>query len=670
MMQNRLYKTLLCSASKRIIYSQQQQRQFLQNGSVVAMSFVSSSSLSGGVWGRRIFRESFVDDDVAFQRGRMRSLCCHRCCGNNNNNSEKRGGWNATTTTNFRRKFTASSSNHDENEQYSFAIVGSGPAGMYAADKLLHMKSSSSNSSSSSSSSSSGGNNVLIDAKVDVYEKECFPYGLVRFGVAPDHQATKNVTNKFDALLRDERVRLFANVKVGPGGNENDDDDEGDGGEGNNRGVLRVSTKELLERYSGVVLAHGAADNDRKLQIENEDTLRGVYGARQFVNWYNGLPSAAPTRNKEMHEDIVDRLQNKKNGSNVVIVGVGNVTLDCARILLRSPEELKETDIASHALEALEKANVNSVTIVGRRSVAQAKFSPKELREVLNLPDLDVQIDDLEVTEEDIEEMNASRPRRRAFEVLERAKKEGAATKSDGDDAKGGTRKILRVLFLRSPTGLLPEDDISSSSSLGFVKIRKNILQGPTGNRQATLSNDQVRDETILPCDILIRSVGYVGDKLEPNLVPSDKNGTIVHDGLGRVRYNEDSSASATGRLYVCGWAKRGASGVIATNVQCAEETASAIKEDILNGLLKPAARILPPPPPNKNLLVTASEWFKLDAVERGESGREETEEEDVEEKSKSNKKALNVKSRKPRTKIVDRDRALAIVRASGASAS
>jgi adrenodoxin-NADP+ reductase len=646
MLQNRLRKTLLCSASKLRICSRRQEQQFLQNG-VVAMSFVSFSSFSGGVWGRRrVIRESFVDDDVAFHWGRMRSLCCHPCGNNDNINSEKSGGSkNATTTTTFRRKFTSASS--DENEQYSFAIVGSGPAGMYAADKLLHMK-----SNSSSSSSSSNNNTVLIDAKVDVYEKECFPYGLVRFGVAPDHQATKNVTNKFDALLRDERVRLFANVKVGSVGNENDDDGEG----------LRVSTKELLERYSGVVLAHGAADNDRKLQIENEDTLRGVYGARQFVNWYNGLPSAAPMRNKEMHEDIVDRLQNKKNGSNVVIVGVGNVTLDCARILLRSPEELKETDIASHALEALEKANVNSVTIVGRRSVAQAKFSPKELREVLNLPDLDVQIDDLEVTEEDIEEMNASRPRRRAFEVLEKAKKEGAATKSDGDDAKGGTRKILRVLFLRSPTGLLPEDDISSSpSSLGFVKIRKNILQGPTGNRQATLSNDQVRDETILPCDILIRSVGYVGDKLEPNLVPSDKNGTIVHDGLGRVRYNEDSSASATGRLYVCGWAKRGASGVIATNVQCAEETAEAIKEDILNGLLKPAARILPPPPSNT---ITASKWFKLDAVERGESDREETEEEDVEEKSESNKKALNVRSRKPRTKIVDRDRALAIVRA------
>ena len=152
-MQNRC-KTLLCSASKLRIYSRRQEQQFLQNG-VVAMSFVSSSSLSGGVWGRsRVIRESFVDDDVAFQRGRLRSLCCHRCCGNNdnNNNSEKkRGRWNATTTTTYRRKFTSASS--DENEQYSFAIVGSGPAGMYAADKLLHMKSNSSSSSSSSSSS-------------------------------------------------------------------------------------------------------------------------------------------------------------------------------------------------------------------------------------------------------------------------------------------------------------------------------------------------------------------------------------------------------------------------------------------------------------------------------------------------------------------------------------
>ena len=140
-----------------------------------------------------------------------------------------------------------------------------------------------------------------------------------------------------------------------------------------------------------------------------------------------------------------------------------------------------------------------------------------------------------------------------------------------------------------------------------------------------------------------------------------------MHDGLGRVRYNEDSSASATGRLYVCGWAKRGASGVIATNVQCAEETAEAIKEDILNGLLKPATSILHPPPPNT---ISASKWLKLDAVERGENDREETEEEDVEEKSESNKKAVNVGSRKPRTKIVDRDRALAIVRAAEASAS
>ena len=546
---------------------------------------------------------------------------------------------------------------------------------MYAVDKLLQLNNArKKNTNANAAIDGNGTSNTKknnADVRVDVYEKECFPYGLVRYGVAPDHAATKNVTNKFDALLRDARVRLFANVRVG-----------GDGEEEKRSNILRVSTRELLDRYSGVVLAHGAADNDRKLRIENEDALRGVYGARQFVNWFNGLPSAAPRSNREMHEDIVDRLQNRKNGSNVVIVGVGNVALDCARILLRSTEELRETDIATHALEALEKAEVNSVTIVGRRSVAQAKFSPKELREVLGLPDLDVQIDDLEVTEEDIEEMNASRPRRRAFEVLEKAKDAAAENVISAEGTEKKKKKILRVIFLHSPTGLLPEDD-ASSSSLGFVKIRKNILQGPSGNRKATLSDDAAKDETILPCDILIRSVGYVGDKLDPKLVPSDDNGTISHDGLGRVQYNEEdpSSASATkgGRLYVCGWAKRGASGVIATNVQCAEETVGAIEQDVLAGLLKPASAIVSDSDDDANggknnnnflfqndenndkkkLLVTASKWFKLDAVERGEEEEEEEKEENV---TNSAEKTSKSSSSKSRTKIVDRDRALAIV--------
>ena len=577
-------------------------------------------------------------------------------------------------------------------KKYAFAIVGSGPAGMYAVEKLLNLERKTFVKGKTTDSDTTTKKKVVI--RVDVYEKECFPYGLVRYGVAPDHAATKNVTNKFDALLRDARVRLFANVKVGDEASRvdaaaaaDDDDDDDDKS-------LRVSTKELLKNYSGVVLAHGAADNDRKLQIENEDRLRGVYGARQFVNWFNGLPSAAPMRNKEMHEDIVDRLQRKKKGTNVVIVGVGNVALDCARILLRSTEELKETDIASHALEALEKANVKSVTIIGRRSVAQAKFSPKELREVIGLPNLDVQIDDLEVAEEDVEEMNASRPRRRAFEVLEKAKK---AVATDGDvEGKKKKKKALRVLFLRSPTALLPEvdDDDANPSSLGFVKIRKNILEGPTGNRKAkTLSDDLVgsEDETILPCDILIRSVGYVGDKLEPSLIPSDNNGTIAHDGLGRVQYKTDDS-SATGRLYVCGWAKRGASGVIATNVQCAEETALAIEEDILNDILKPVvvsenntndepSSLLQKSGDDKDdkknhrLLVTAAKWFELDAIERegGLCSKDDDDDDDDDKDDDDGKRtpssSSSARRRTPpprpgsrRIKIVDRDRALAFL--------
>jgi len=586
-------------------------------------------------------------------------------------------------------------------KKYAFAIVGSGPAGMYAVEKLLNLerktvKGKTTDSDTTPTTHSTTMKKVVI--RVDVYEKECFPYGLVRYGVAPDHAATKNVTNKFDALLRDARVRLFANVKVGDEASRVDAAAADDDADDDDDKSLRVSTKELLKNYSGVVLAHGAADNDRKLQIENEDRLRGVYGARQFVNWFNGLPSAAPMRNKEMHEDIVDRLQRKKKGTNVVIVGVGNVALDCARILLRSTEELKETDIASHALEALEKANVKSVTIIGRRSVAQAKFSPKELREVIGLPNLDVQIDDLEVAEEDVEEMNASRPRRRAFEVLEKAKK---AVATDGDvEGKKKKKKTLRVLFLRSPTALLPEvdDDDANPSSLGFVKIRKNILEGPTGNRKAkTLSDDLVgsEDETILPCDILIRSVGYVGDKLEPSLIPSDNNGTIAHDGLGRVQYKTDDS-SATGRLYVCGWAKRGASGVIATNVQCAEETALAIEEDILNDILKPVvvrenntndepSSLLQKSgggagddkddKKNHRLLVTAAKWFELDAVERGgglcskddDDDDKDDKDDDDGKRTPSSSSSARRRTTTPRPgsrriKIVDRDRALAFL--------
>jgi len=185
------------------------------------------------------------------------------------------------------RSFSSSSSADDDDGTktplYSFAVVGSGPAGMYAVDKLLQLNARKKNTAIDGNSTSNAKNNA--DVRVDVYEKECFPYGLVRYGVAPDHAATKNVTNKFDALLRDARVRLFANVRVG--GNTGDEEKRSN--------ILRVSTRELLERYSGVVLAHGAADNDRKLRIENEDALRGVYGARQFVNWFNGLPSAAPT---------------------------------------------------------------------------------------------------------------------------------------------------------------------------------------------------------------------------------------------------------------------------------------------------------------------------------------------------------------------------------------
>jgi adrenodoxin-NADP+ reductase len=522
-----------------------------------------------------------------------------------------------------------------------FACVGSGPAGMYITEKLLSLLGKEQKQGRSGSDDATNDNDrdrsKRVHVEVDIFEKEFSPYGLVRFGVAPDHASTKNVTNKFDTILKDSRVRFFGNVKVGETTATKRTMKEDEVG----ADVLTVSVRELLGVYSGVVLAHGAADNDRKIGLEREDELKGVYGARQFVNWFNGLPSAAPSNDKELHESICERLgyvsSTNTKASDVVVIGVGNVALDCARILLRSTEELAETDIATHALVALKSANVSSVTIIGRRSVAQAKFSPKELREVLALPNIDVEIDDLEVSDEDVEEMNASRPRRRAFEVLEKAKTT-KTTKEEGEeeDGKNSKRKVLRILFLKSPTSLIANEN--NNKSLAFVKVRKNILKGETGNRKAVLSTNE-DDEMTLPCDILIRSVGYVGDRIEPSVVQSDMNGTIAHDGQGRAQINETTINDINNaNLYVCGWAKRGANGVIATNVQCAEETAFAIREDFYTGKITTKSKsaidntLSIALNKNKNksesssdlnkwkknpLIITSERWFKIDEFER-----------------------------------------------------
>lgn len=218
----------------------------------------------------------------------------------------------------------------------SVAVIGSGPSGFYFVDRLRRLL---------------GGN-----VQIDIFERLPTPYGLVRYGVAPDHPDTKNVINKFRSIAMEERVRFFGNVNVG----------------------LDISFSDLRSQYNAVVLACGAED-DRHMDIAGEDST-GVLSARQFVNWYNGHPE---------YSDVPVDLQHVRS---VGIVGLGNVALDCARILLKPVDDLTGTDISDSALEQLRTSAVEEVHIVGRRGPLQAQFSGKELREILSLANVSIEV--------------------------------------------------------------------------------------------------------------------------------------------------------------------------------------------------------------------------------------------------------------------------------------
>lgn len=225
-------------------------------------------------------------------------------------------------------------------------VVGSGPAGFYTAEKMLK---------------------AHQEAQVDIIDRLPTPFGLVRSGVAPDHPETKIVVNQFTRVAQHERCTFFGNVTLGSS----------------------VTLPELRELYDVVVLAYGA-ESDRVLGIPGED-LSGVYAAREFVWWYNGHPNC-----RYLNPDL-------KSSDTAVILGQGNVALDVARILLRPTTELASTDIASHALAALEDSSIRKVYLVGRRGPAQAACTAKELREINGIKDLQIHIKeaDLLTTPED-----------------------------------------------------------------------------------------------------------------------------------------------------------------------------------------------------------------------------------------------------------------------------
>ncbi|XP_054832907.1 NADPH:adrenodoxin oxidoreductase, mitochondrial [Eublepharis macularius] len=432
-------------------------------------------------------------------------------------------------------------------------IVGSGPAGFYTAQHLLK-------------------HHRL--AEVDIYEKLPVPFGLVRFGVAPDHPEVKNVINTFTQTARSDRCSYYGNVTVGKD----------------------ITVKELQKAYHAVILSYGAEDN-RTLGIPGED-LAGVYTARAFVGWYNGLPE-----NRDLKPDL--------SSETAVILGHGNVALDVARILLSPLEILRKTDITEDSLAVLARSKVKRVRLIGRRGPLQAAFTIKELREMINLPSVRPLLDPADFKGLGDAIRDVPRPRRRLTELMVKT-----ALEEPGEEVAGRWASASRewsLKFLRSPLEVLPATDGKRARAIRMAVTR---LEG-SGETAKAVPTGEVED---VLCGLILSSIGYRSLPVDP-AVPFDSKQGIIPNSSGRV-------LGAPG-LYCSGWVKRGPVGVIITTMNDSFDTAQSVLEDLQSGALdvskaKGGFELVRSVLKSRGICpVSFSDWEKIDAAEmaRGKLG-------------------------------------------------
>jgi ferredoxin--NADP+ reductase len=378
------------------------------------------------------------------------------------------------------------------------AVVGSGPSGCYTAQSLVQQD---------------------PEVLVDVLDRLPCPYGLVRYGVAPDHEKIKSLQNNLRTVLEHERVRFLGGVPVGPGG---------------------VPTERLRELYHAVVYCVGAA-TDRHLGIAGED-LPGSWSATEFVSWYSAHPDSAA-------DGFV------VGARSAVVIGVGNVAVDVTRMLARGLSELNPTDMPQAALAALAASQVREIHMVGRRGPSQARFTTKELRELGGLPGTEVAVDPEELALDPayVDPVALPAAQRRNVEVLR-----GWATAP----APGTAPHRIRLRFFLRPVELL-----AKTGRVGAVRFERTVPDGHGGVQGTGRFED-------IEAQLVLRSVGYRGVPLEG--LPFDPATGTVPQLAGRVLRD---GAVAPGE-YVAGWIKRGPTGVIGTNRPCAKETVASLLED------------------------------------------------------------------------------------------
>ena len=407
------------------------------------------------------------------------------------------------------------------------AIVGSGPAGYYTAEAAVKKWGD--------------------DARIDVFDKLPVPFGLIRTGVAPDHQSIKAVSRRYEKTAVGDTVRFVGNVEIGS----------------------QVSIDELANLYDAVILATGAP-KDRELTIDGADT-ENLFGSAAFVGWYNGHPEFA-----NIDPDL--------SGKHAVVIGMGNVALDVARILAKTEGEFAGSDIVAHALDSLRCSGIETVTILGRRGPHQIMMTPKELGELLHLDRASPHVD-------------------------------AADLPPIGDDAilEPGLRKSVTLLrdFAAIPENIHGEKSIA----IEFDFFASPMAISSSGGRITSIEVEQTKVEAgravgtgrsySIPADILVSCIGYQTSPIEG--VPFDERaGRFANDG-GRILPG----------LYCVGWAKRGPSGTIGTNRPDGYNVIDLVADDIADSSRKTGREGFDKLAQERGIdIVTFRDWQKIEEAE------------------------------------------------------
>lgn len=398
------------------------------------------------------------------------------------------------------------------------AVIGSGPSGFYAASALLKQQDH--------------------EVRVDVFDRLPTPYGLVRGGVAPDHQKIKTVTRVYEKSTLAAGFRYFGHVELG----------------------RDVEVRDLLPHYHQIVYAVGN-ENDRRMGIPGEDFI-GCTPATVFVGWYNAHPDY---RNARFDW----------NSKRIAVVGNGNVAVDVTRILAKGHDELARTDIADYALEALDTSKVEEIVMLGRRGPLQAAFTPAELKELAELESAAMCVDppELELDPEsraDLAAAGAKSNARRNYEILSRT-----ASEEPGD------RKRIRLRFLVSPVAILGDEQ----NRVRRIRLEKNRLVRDRSGSLRARGNGEFEE---LEVDWIFVSIGYEGRRIAG--IPFDEERGAVANVDGRV------CDAFTGKIipnqYVVGWAKSGPKGLIGMHKAASAAVVQLMLEDVVAGSLTKAPAI------------------------------------------------------------------------------